>query len=1088
MVFETPLSQWRHYLQDMNFWLHGYLNSDAYRKLERKLDIGAQWVMWNLGIEEPRCNTCWFTRAISSIARDVSIRRHGPLDHVIEVDMKQTTMLQEGKGLSINSKLAIKVAEQLGLLNQKLKAEGEELWYYTYGQEAVYPWIDVQGSIVPQINQTLAGKKYLLVVENLNEPIKPTKVDAFTEDLECLPPPKWKDSFWILSVTSRDVYARIYPGLSGRTSLYIWDDMLMLTLYSLHQAAKYILVATRHKDEKYWHCVAVRCFHYATMLLIPHFSSARGHGDQQSSDALTADELIRQWAAQGIITSIQDRTGEVTSARYHSEYNTIYQVGNVILEAFQEYSLLQLPLSLASNNVDTMISAAHFLAHIVPTLLAEHHTIDELCEGNHPGMEHMQWISHVGDQGCHVRREWLNHGSNGPSSLTIRHCSRQSRLFAKLNHLLAKLPYLRVLDLSYTEIQSLPPSVCCLQQLQLLYLSNTPLELLPASICLLQKLQFLSLRGCYNLTSPFNFSKTEAIVPENNSNEKINLLYLDLSYSNINTFHCDFFHHMPDLQELLFVKCFNLEELPPSIVSLSSLTRLELTGTQIKSISWEMFEEMKMLQSLKLIENRILLFALPRLVSKLCGLIDVHIEGYESTTEVTIERHPTLRSFTIIGAPHMRRLSLRGCKMLGHVDIKEVDGLEEVDLSATAIKELPDNIPNLPQLRQLLLMGVPSLRRFPWHKVQRLPSVFCLDHFSDDRTTNHSNPQVARVCISDSRLFYSLNSKICYILRNNGFYVRVTSCKTTTRKVRDEEDMVETNRLQEALTAYADVRHCYTTAGVSMVSMDDVPLFRETERHVEMSSADRYPHALKPLLDVTKSFSMSDDAHVSSPSDLTRCLRAGGLKECMLRRCHRMVHVFNMRQYDQETLYVEKAYVSHLKSLTHFCRARLRDGPFRPLPPFPGLRRPSRHRKAFVEQMQRRFLWLVAQPYSLSYALKHLVLENCPSSHPSPSPGYLQLPCLRRIRLQELPLLEHLHVDDPTLDAPKWEELHVRGCWSLCRLPRLRQQPAKAVKASGERAWWNKLRWHDHRSHYEPRLPPAYASIRERVIIRTYLR
>jgi len=111
-------------------------------------------------------------------------------------------------------------------------------------------------------------------------------------------------------------------------------------------------------------------------------------------------------------------------------------------------------------------------------------------------------------------------------------------------------------------------------------------------------------------------------------------------------------------------------------------------------------------------------------------------------------------------------------------------------------------------------------------------------------------------------------------------------------------------------------------------------------------------------------------------------------------------------------------------------------------------------------------------------------------------PSYsFELPCLRRIHLQELPLLEHLRDDDAVLAAPAWEELHVRGCWSLHRLPRLidRRPGKKAVTVSGEQAWWTKLRWDDqqdgsHRGSYEPRLPPASASIRERVVIKTYLR
>jgi len=138
---------------------------------------------------------------------------------------------------------------------------------------------------------------------------------------------------------------------------------------------------------------------------------------------------------------------------------------------------------------------------------------------------------------------------------------------------------------------------------------------------------------------------------------------------------------------------------------------------------------------------------------------------------------------------------------------------------------------------------------------------------------------------------------------------------------------------------------------------------------------------------------------------------------------------------------------------------------------------------------------LVTLDILFCYNLKAIFYYNSESS------SSFELPCLRRIHLQELPLLEHLRDDDAVLAAPAWdlaapawEELHVRGCWSLRRLPRLidRRPGKKAVTVSGERAWWTKLRWDDrddsHRGSYEPRLPPASASIRERVIIKSYLR
>ncbi|RLM74327.1 hypothetical protein C2845_PM15G07070 [Panicum miliaceum] len=862
-----------------------------------------------------------------------------------------------------------------------------ELRYYTYDMEKqqderVSP-LDAKYNRAPQVMQKLFTTKYLLVVHDLDRPMKPIKLDAMTEGL-WIPALMWTFSFWIISTTSQDVYDRSKPDYDCAIKSFSGDDILILTLHSLKQAAKCISVAVGH-GEKYWHHVALQCFHYATMLLliVPHSSNVDPPECDAQADVVTSDVLIRRWAAQGILPamkpSVQERMGD-----------DIYQVGNIILEAFREYSLLQLPFSPATEDDDGAIkSAAHFLAY--HSLVVEPLTSDELCEGNHSQLEHMQWISHVGDQGWHVSRDWWSQGSRGPTTtLTIRHCSQQSRLFMKLesDDFLAKLPCLRVLDISYTPIESLPPSICCLQ-----------------------KLQLLSLRGCYNLRSPFGFPDTEITLCENNTNRKLNLLYLDLSYSNINTFQCDFFHNIPTLKELLLVKCSNLEELPPSALALSSLTKLEL------------------------IDNKKLI------------------------------------SFS---------------SKLESVDIKEVDALEELDLPATAIKELPDNISNLPKLKCLLLRGVPSLRRFPWHKLRRLPDVFCLDQCSDGTVNHHYSPEAAQVHICDSRLFYSFNQRTKELVECGGllksFHVQVTSCKaTTTRKIQDKEEDTNKQLHASSLAACApDVNHgYYLTDRVSMVSIDDVPPFRETERHVEISAVERYPHGLKYLLNVTKSISMSDDAHVSCLNDLSFL---NMLEECKLQRCHWMVLVFN-NVFSELGQSLKNAHVSHLKSLTHFYREPGYSANFRALK---HLRLEHCPRLEGVMPRGSALPSLVTLDILFCYNLKAIFYYNGRSSS-------FKLPCLRRIHLQELPVLEHLCDDDAVLAAPAWEELHVRGCWSLRRLPCLDQRAGKkAVTVSGERAWWTKLRWVDrddsHRGSYEPRLPPASASIRERVVIKTYLR
>ncbi|XP_039821363.1 uncharacterized protein LOC120683351 [Panicum virgatum] len=300
--------------------------------------------------------------------------------------------------------------------------------------------------------------------------------------------------------------------------------------------------------------------------------------------------------------------------------------------------------------------------------------------------------------------------------------------------------------------------------------------------------------------------------------------------------------------------------------------------------------------------------------------------------------------------------------------------------------------------------------------------------------------------------------------------------------------MVKTNKLHASLAAYANVNRRYLTDGVLMVSMDDVPPFRESERHVEISAVERYPHGLKYLLEVTKSISMSDDTHVSRLNDLSRL---NMLEECKLQRCHRVVHVF----YDLWLGWsLENALVSHLKSLTHFYKDSDFDYHFHALK---HLRLEHCPRLECVMPRGSALPSLVTLDILFCYNLKAIFYYNRDWS------SSFELPCLRRIHLQELPLLEHLRDDDAVLAAPAWEELHVRGCWSLRRLPRLinRRRPGRArvggaprpgkkvVTVSGERAWWTKLRWDDsHRKSYEPRLPPASASIRERVIIKSYLR
>ncbi|KQK08026.2 hypothetical protein BRADI_2g39440v3 [Brachypodium distachyon] len=700
-------------------------------------------VSWSSGVG-PMAS---FTEAITVRVVEGLSEEFGPFKHVIKVDLKPSPMpTADGGGItSIKHQLAIAAAKELGLLDQeynRLKQEYEAVQYYSYGSNDLASYNlehYVKDKIVPWISRKLSTEKYLLVVKNLRWWIEPSN---FTRDVR-LPPPSWENSHWFISTITKYAGKRSKSSGDQVISIHVHAVVVVLALYSLHHSAEHIFNMTRQENKEYWHHIALLCFHYATLIFTKHSPVV----------PVTSDELIHQWAAQGILPRMpingeEEETGNCT---YSSRCAYMHRVGRIILEAFQKYSLLRLPYSPANNADRATGTAAQFFSY--HGLITEDITVDALFENK------KNWITFVDDHGWHVSREWLSPKENrGATALILRGCSQQSLIFSKLDHFLLKLCFLRILDLSYTPLKSLPSSVGSLLYLRLLSLrgchdletlSSTNTTSSNSPLSTLYQLEILDMNGV-----PFSHLTQDV------ANQKSNLIFLDMSYSQVTSFPPNFFQGMSNLEELVLVNCSKLVELPPSMVALSSLTTLEIAGTQIKYFPKKIFDEMQKLQSLKLIDNK-KLFSLLESISRAQGLIGLHIEGYESSMveEIKLEGHPTLTSFILIRAPHIRRLSLRGCRKLESVKFKNLDALEDLDLSATAIKELLAGIPNVPHLRRLILVGVPSLRRFPWHMLGRLPDVFYLDHCIEGNG-NHSD-HVARIRVSDPRFFHSFCENFC---------------------------------------------------------------------------------------------------------------------------------------------------------------------------------------------------------------------------------------------------------------------------------------------------------------------------------------
>uniref|UniRef100_A0A0D9W4G9 NB-ARC domain-containing protein n=1 Tax=Leersia perrieri TaxID=77586 RepID=A0A0D9W4G9_9ORYZ len=735
----------------------------------------------------------------------------GDFDHVIKVQLIQPGEDEEFV-MSLKNQLTAAVVEELGLVDQeyhriKRSLEEKRSFHCDLKRHDVTKelrnWLE-RDTVSARINSTLSNKRYLLVVENMYEPIR---TSDFTNQFGLPRPSRWTSSGWLIFTTSQEVYNKSKSEDDVLQDCPNNDDIMMfLTLVALHLTAKHICKVVGQKDdEEYWHRITLRCFHYALLLFPQRHEPADAN---KNNYVITKDELIRHWDSQGFLTTTS-KSREDQDNFSTSSIRRAYQVGNTILEAFQEYSLLKLPYYPATEAEEATKTATHFL--LFHGLVTNHLTKDEISHEER-WFQNKRWIKlgcnqEVEDQGWHISTKWQ--------------------------------------------------------------------------------------------------SKEE-------------------------------------------------------------------------ESGWE------------------------------SAMMD----------KIILVAHPTLKSFLLINAPHIKKLSLHGCRKLENVELRELGALEDLDLSATSIKELPADIPNLPQLRRLLLMGVPFLRRFPWHSLERFPDVFHLDHCTKvndnnyDDQVSHLSRKVAYLCVEDSTFFYSFTDETrCSVERGKFFqslYVQIAPCTVNIRRLEDEHGILA-NKLQELAqkkSVYGDVYCHYMTEEVSVVS---------TTRHVEMFAIDRYPDGLRCLLDVVKSISMTEDTFVSCLSNLSDLYL---LEDCTLRLCHRMKHVFH-NSYVIRVYGLRNAWVSQLKGLIHF------------------------------------HTLLNEKCVCSFYLLKHLHLEYCPRlesimgigsglqnlttlhilfcynlktifhqhfSHRDIS-DLLKLPELQMMRLQELPLLEHFDDGvDAVTSAPAWKD------------------------------------------------------------------
>ncbi|KAK8272406.1 hypothetical protein V6Z12_D11G329600 [Gossypium hirsutum] len=255
------------------------------------------------------------------------------------------------------------------------------------------------------------------------------------------------------------------------------------------------------------------------------------------------------------------------------------------------------------------------------------------------------------------------------------------------------MEWLYELDLSGTALKEIPSSIGNLIGLMRLNMNNCKnLVCLPDSFCKLKSLSRFYLQGCSRLE----------IFPE--IMDTMEWLYeLDLSGTALKELPSSI-GNLIGLKDLNMNNCRNFVFLPDSFYKLKSLRRFYLKGCSRLEIFPEILDTMKRLYELDL--NETALKELPSSIGNLIGLKDLNMNNCKSLVFLP-DSFCKLKS--------LERFYLKGCSRLEIFPeiMDTMKMLYELDLSETALKELPSSIGNLIGLKDLNMNNCKSLVFLP---------------------------------------------------------------------------------------------------------------------------------------------------------------------------------------------------------------------------------------------------------------------------------------------------------------------------------------------------------------------------------------
>ncbi|GMP98565.1 hypothetical protein CsSME_00046399 [Camellia sinensis var. sinensis] len=672
---------------------------------------------------------------------------------------------------------------------------------------------------------------------------------------------------------------------------------------------------------------------------------------------INREELIEYWIAEGLISEMNSI--EAMFDEGHSILNKLIKtcllVKSIIYgrECVKMHDLIRdMALKITSASPRFMVRAGEGLKRV-------------------PHKDWSEDLERVSLMRNHIE-ELPSEPPNCPRLITFLFRGNNSTELRIQNSFFLYMPRLKVLDLSDTNIESLPDSISMLENLHQLLLNGCrQLKNVPS----LEKLKALE---HFELTG----SQIEK-VPQG-IGELVNLRKLGLR-GNHNL------KYVPSLEKLKALEHFELtgrqiEEAPQGIEELVNLRKLRLGGDHLKYVP--SLEKLKALEHFELAGSQI--EKVPQGIEELVNLRKlVLFWNYKLKYVPSLEKLKALEHFKLIDGQieevpqgieelvNLRELRLWGNRNLKYVpSLEKLKALEHFELGQSQIEEAPQGIEELVNLRGLRLRENHNLKYVPSLEKLKALECFVLTHSQIEEVPQGIEELVnlRNLELSGYKLGMSPCRKLCRLTQVHSLVIQRTKVKVSAEELLCLKQLealeAQFHNVQE-LTMYVNSAQCKSLERYSLEVgiVDEIKNERLTCEYEGGSLSSTGVDAVVLPSDIWKLYIRRWHNHISL-SDIQSLRDARGLGTFIIEECDGLESIFSSSSCFSEDYHIPLTTIEELE--------------FSNLPNF----------RVLFDR--------VVPPHNISFNLKRLVLCQCPKMEN----------IFSALLLHNFPNLEELEVQD----------------------------------------------------------------------------